>query len=188
MSADSATAPLITEFIGHPLESAWDRAYVDAKRYAQDARGVAILDVTEITEDHTDGAALRVDILLHVLPADDANEPETHERLNQHCQRQVDDGQLTLALATFGDDAEQAAQVVFQVVGMPPGGQYRWIKGVDSLDKLHLQLAEWLLLLVDMRLPIVISDTSSESILAAEMPTTSSGADVTGRRRMRGMP
>lgn len=184
----TSAPPLITEFIGHPLESAWDRAYVDAKRYAQEARGVAILDVTEIRANDTIGTGIRVDILVHVLRAADTDEPETHDRLNEHCQRQENDGQLTLALATFGEGAEEAAQIVFQIVGMPTGGQYRWIEGVTSLDELRLQLTDWLLVLVDMRRPIVLNSTSSESVLAVEMPTTSSGAEIATRRRLRGMP
>lgn len=181
-----ATPPLIAEFLGHPRESAWDRAYADAKNSVEAARDVTILDVTKTRVDPLEHADARVGVLFHVLRAREAGYKGSRARVEQVCQRQIDDGQLALGLAPFGDRADDAAEDVYAHVGDPPDGMTRWIEGAGDLEALRALLTSWLLTFVDLRMPSATRTRTSETVLSEEMPATAAGASRSKTRRLRG--
>lgn len=131
-------------------------------------------------------ADARVGVLFHVLRAREAGTRRSRVRVEQVCQRQINDGQLALGLAPFGDGADDAADDVYAHVGDAPNGMARWIEGAGDLEDLRLLLTSWLLTFVDLRMSSAIRPRSSETVLSEEMPATAAGASGSKTRRFRG--
>jgi hypothetical protein len=177
---------LIAEFIGHPREYAWDRAYADAKSLVETARAVSILDASDGGFGPVADQDAQVAVLFHALRASEAGQKRARERLEQVCKRQEIDGILALGLAPVGKNSQDAAEVVYTQVGDPPLGLRRWIEGADDVKQLRGLLTDWLLTLIDLCIPSTSSPTGSEAVLSAEMPATSAGTAPSRPRRLRG--
>lgn len=183
----SSYPPVVAEFIGHPRESEWYRAYADAKNSVEAARGVAVHERTEVQDVHA-SAGEGIAVTLHVLRATEVRRKKTREKLDDNCRRQAEDGHLALGIAPFGAGAHEAAEVVYKYVGDAPSGSYRWISGTETLDDLRLKLADWLLLIIDLRFRSAADTTASETVLANEMAETEAGTNPSRSRRFRGRP
>ncbi len=184
-------ARVIAEFIGHPREPAWHRAYVDARRSVQDARSVAIYDIADVSQRVRGTPEGRVTILIRVLRSREVSRKAVRDEVADDCSRQVQDGHLTVGISPFGPKADDAADALFEHLGQPPGGLARWITGTTTLEGLRDVLAEWLLIVVDRRLPGAPSTglvPNSETVLAEEMPSTVAATTIAVPRRFRGMP
>lgn len=185
---DQTRLELLTAFVGDPRESAWHRAYVDARSSAQDARPVVIHDVADAPVEVLRRVTGRVALVFHVLHADEVQLARNRRRLEDVCRHQATDGHFTLAVSAFGVGYEAAVDYIFSQVGHPPPGLTRWIAGAATLEQLREQLVEWLLLVVDRCVPAPALATDSEAVLAGEMPATKAGARAAHPRRLRGMP
>jgi hypothetical protein len=191
MTSASPLAGVIAEFIGHPREPSWHRAYVDARNSVQDARSVTIYDVADVSQRVRGTPEGRVTILVRVLRSRDVSRKTVRDEVHDDCRRQVQDGHLTIGISPFGPKADDAADALFKHLGQPPSGLARWISGTETLDGLRDLLAEWLLIVVDRRLPGMPPAglvPNSEAVLAEEMPSTVAATTTTGPRRLRGMP
>lgn len=185
----TASVSIITEFVGHPREVEWEREYVQARNYAQDARGYPIHDVKDLNEDHpTVGPTLR----MRVLRSSDVEHQDVVDQIEADCLQQLHrDRQLTLAFIVFGDNASRGAEVVSRALG-PPSSLTRLVDNALTLTDLQHRLIEYLLLVIDRRLPLsgMVDSfrTDTETIIASEMPSTPSGAQSPRLRTMRSMP
>jgi hypothetical protein len=178
---------VISEFSGHPREPEWHRAYIDAKTLVEETRGVEVVDVAELAPNQIEIGDPYLAVLLHVIRAADAERPTTRARLRRSGARQNQDDRLALGVAALGEGADEAAERIYVLLGDAPGALPRWIQGIDGLDALRQQIAEWLLLVLDLARIRDSSRTDSESVLSEELPITEEGA-VSRSRTFRSMP
>lgn len=178
---------VLSEFVGHPREPGWHRAYIDAKTWIEENRGVEVVDVAELAPTQTETSNTHLAVLFHVVRAAEAERPATQARLKQSGARQDHDDRLALGVTAIGDAAEQVAERIYMLLGDAPGVLPRWIQGVDGIDALRQQIAEWLLLVLDLARIRDSSRTDSESVLSEELPITEAGA-ASKSRLFRSMP
>ncbi len=178
---------LVTEFSGSDSELQWERAYVEALRLARTMRSVHVVDVRDLPS----GVASNVSLAVRAVSSGQILDGTALGPLVEVHSRQVARPLMALLVASYGGQADQAAEIVRTLLAVAPVGATRLIEPVADAGHLHRDVLTLLLLIADRRFGTQSPDSLlgyADEVVREELPGSPAATDAGRVYRFRGAP